>query len=188
MGKRKRKNLSEAEIWDDSALIESWDAAYEEYKLYHSIAARGENVEDVLKKAELEDLTGDGNANVEGTGAQAAIPEENGGSEDGEIENEENIVDAPQVTRPEGSLVAKDTISNIPNGVDANPSVAGNLNGQPTVTVPMPQLPVGMQDEGLKNLMMSWYYAGYYTGLYEGRQQGLQEISQSLDMNKAKTG
>lgn len=28
-----------------------------------------------------------------------------------------------------------------------------------------------VQDEGLKNLMMSWYYAGYYTGIYEGRKQ-----------------
>jgi hypothetical protein len=26
-------------------------------------------------------------------------------------------------------------------------------------------------DEALRNLMMSWYYAGYYTGLYEGQQQ-----------------
>ena len=29
-----------------------------------------------------------------------------------------------------------------------------------------------VKDENLKNLMMSWYYAGYYTGLYEGKQQG----------------
>ena len=28
-----------------------------------------------------------------------------------------------------------------------------------------------VQDEALKNLMMSWYYAGYYTGLYEGQQR-----------------
>lgn len=28
-----------------------------------------------------------------------------------------------------------------------------------------------VQDEGLKNIMMSWYYAGYYTGLYEGLKQ-----------------
>lgn len=28
-----------------------------------------------------------------------------------------------------------------------------------------------VHDEGVKNLMMSWYYAGYYTGLYEGRKQ-----------------
>lgn len=31
-----------------------------------------------------------------------------------------------------------------------------------------------VQDEALKNLMMSWYYAGYYTGLYEGQQQASQ--------------
>lgn len=28
-----------------------------------------------------------------------------------------------------------------------------------------------VKDESLKNLMMSWYYAGYYTGMYEGQQQ-----------------
>ena len=28
-----------------------------------------------------------------------------------------------------------------------------------------------VKDEGLKNLMMSWYYAGYYTGLHEGQHQ-----------------
>lgn len=28
-----------------------------------------------------------------------------------------------------------------------------------------------VKDEALRNLMMSWYYAGYYTGLYEGQQQ-----------------
>jgi len=27
-----------------------------------------------------------------------------------------------------------------------------------------------VHDENLKNLLMSWYYAGYYTGLYEGQQ------------------
>ena len=29
-----------------------------------------------------------------------------------------------------------------------------------------------VHDEGLKNLLMAWYYAGYYTGLNEGKQQG----------------
>ena len=33
-----------------------------------------------------------------------------------------------------------------------------------------------VKDETLKNLMMSWYYAGYHTGLYEGQQQA-QNIS-----------
>jgi hypothetical protein len=29
-----------------------------------------------------------------------------------------------------------------------------------------------VHDEGLKNLLMAWYYAGYYTGLMEGKHQG----------------
>jgi hypothetical protein len=29
---------------------------------------------------------------------------------------------------------------------------------------------VAVQDENLKNIMMSWYYAGYYTGLHAGQQ------------------
>ena len=33
-----------------------------------------------------------------------------------------------------------------------------------------------VEDEGLKNLMMSWYFAGYYTGLYEGQQRGKQHF------------
>lgn len=55
---RKKKGgsaLSHAEIWDDSALVQSWDDAVEEYKAYHSIHARGEDVEKVLKQAEEEE-------------------------------------------------------------------------------------------------------------------------------------
>lgn len=33
MGKRKKQQLSQAEIWDDSALIRSWDDALTEYKV-----------------------------------------------------------------------------------------------------------------------------------------------------------
>ncbi|KKA25619.1 hypothetical protein T310_0348 [Rasamsonia emersonii CBS 393.64] len=59
MGKKnKPKELTHEEIWDDSALVRSWDEAVEEYKLYHSIQARGENVEEVLRKAEEAELAG----------------------------------------------------------------------------------------------------------------------------------
>ena len=30
------------------------------------------------------------------------------------------------------------------------------------------------EDDEMKNLMMSWYYAGYYTGLREGKQKARQ--------------
>jgi hypothetical protein len=32
-------------------------------------------------------------------------------------------------------------------------------------------LTIAVGDENMKNLLMSWYYAGYYTGLYEGQQK-----------------
>lgn len=63
--------MSHEEIWDDSALVESWDEAVAEYKVtipfitcmsikltsyqrYHSIHARGEKVEDILQEYEEE--------------------------------------------------------------------------------------------------------------------------------------
>ena len=32
------------------------------------------------------------------------------------------------------------------------------------------------QDEGMKNLMMSWYYAGYYTGYQEGQAKAMADM------------
>lgn len=69
--------LSDKEIWDDSALQNSWNEALQEYnvwkshdhpqldsifadftKRYHSIHARGEKVEDVLREFEgVNDVT-----------------------------------------------------------------------------------------------------------------------------------
>jgi hypothetical protein len=33
-----------------------------------------------------------------------------------------------------------------------------------------------VQDETLKNIMISWYYAGYYTGLHAGQQQSQKDV------------
>lgn len=43
------------------------------------------------------------------------------------------------------------------------PSQQSSFPGMPAAVT------VGVNNEALKNLMMSWYYAGYYTGLYEGQ-------------------
>jgi hypothetical protein len=61
---------SHAEIWDDSMLIDSWNEALDEYKVttpnisdpglahtrqhYHSMHARGEKVQAILKEAETQ--------------------------------------------------------------------------------------------------------------------------------------
>ncbi|KAL8903463.1 MAG: hypothetical protein Q9171_007394 [Xanthocarpia ochracea] len=99
MGK-KSKSLSHEEIWDDSALVDSWDAALQEYqlidtrKLYHSIHARGERVEDVLKAAEVpEELSVNGTVDMSNmTSEYNGMPHleevEDGEVEDGEIEDD----------------------------------------------------------------------------------------------------
>ncbi|GAB0143130.1 hypothetical protein EsHS_00003657 [Epichloe bromicola] len=40
-------DLSHEEVWDDSALIDSWNEALAEYKKYHSIYAKGGSVRDL---------------------------------------------------------------------------------------------------------------------------------------------
>lgn len=39
--------LNEEAIWDDSALVDSWNDALKEYKKYHSIHTKGGSVRDV---------------------------------------------------------------------------------------------------------------------------------------------
>ncbi|KAB5582689.1 hypothetical protein GE09DRAFT_1049667 [Coniochaeta sp. 2T2.1] len=39
--------MNHDEIWDDSALIESWNDALAEYKKYHSIHAKGGSLDDL---------------------------------------------------------------------------------------------------------------------------------------------
>ncbi|CRK45077.1 hypothetical protein BN1723_006447 [Verticillium longisporum] len=53
----------------------------------------------------------------------------------------------------------------------ATVSESRDTTGDATAMAPPQVLLSTVQDEGLKKLLMSWYYAGYYTGLYEGQQR-----------------
>ncbi|EAU34656.1 conserved hypothetical protein [Aspergillus terreus NIH2624] len=153
MGKNKNatKPLTQEEIWDDSALVQSWDEAVEEYKLYHSIHARGENVEDVLREAEA--------AELEKSQDQEEEPEVD--SKDAMEADVEPPATAPQTSH----LTAPQTAG------ESAPPIGAHAGG-PSMGSAVPQVALAqVQDEGLKNLMMAWYYAGYYTGLYEGQQR-----------------
>ncbi|KAL9125552.1 MAG: hypothetical protein Q9217_005263 [Psora testacea] len=161
MGK-KRKQLSQAEIWDDSSLLQTWEDALEEYKLYHSIHAKGERVEDVIKSAEREEesvhsMTNGGGDNVAGKEAIEGIGEE---LEDGELEEEiKDVGEEATSERPAPSF------GHVPSTATNDPAPSMATPSLPTLTVN------GVSDEGLRRLMMSWYWAGYYTGLFEGQQQ-----------------
>ncbi|KAI0181354.1 hypothetical protein GGR52DRAFT_31747 [Hypoxylon sp. FL1284] len=134
--------LPHNEMWDDSALVDSWNEALHEYEKYHSIHRNGGNVEDILKSNQA---TADGQseaAEEPNPSAHKTAPEMRGDTTtDGRREN--------------GTATTQHSLP---------------LNGGPG-----PQgLLSSVQDEGLKRLLMSWYYAGYYTGLYEGQKDQTQ--------------
>ncbi|KAI2779205.1 hypothetical protein F4815DRAFT_474498 [Daldinia loculata] len=134
-----KKPLSHKEIWDDSALIDSWNDALKEYEKYHSIHRNGGNVEDLLKSDET---TPDAKNETEKAhpleaDSEMGVEATNGGQESG--------TSTSQHSHPLGG----------------GPGPGGLLGS--------------VRDEGLKRLLMSWYYAGYYTGLYEGQQNQTQQ-------------
>ncbi|KAM0138790.1 hypothetical protein ACHAPC_005523 [Botrytis cinerea] len=171
-----QKNASHAEVWDDSTLVDSWNEALQEYEKYHSIHARGEKVEDVLNAFENQS-----------NGVQVYLPpnimawltflREGAMNEDGgevvEEPLEENVVMQSEFEQIDDHTQAGPK-------VDDQPAPKATKSGSSSSKAPIlpPQLIGQVHDENLKNLLMSWYYAGYYTGLYEGQQQK-QEPSKS---------
>ncbi|KAI9887600.1 MAG: hypothetical protein M1823_000584 [Watsoniomyces obsoletus] len=157
MPSKEKRTLSHREIWDDSALIQSWDDALAEYKLYHSIHAGHARMEDVVSNSlEAEQIIDDGTR-----------PNPTVGSRDGGKPHDEQL---QEVENGEGEQSANGTSLHQPDQHQASAKYVPSMDNG------LPQQLVGqVQDEGLKNLMMSWYYAGYYTGLYEGQQQAKRE-------------
>ncbi|KIN06655.1 hypothetical protein OIDMADRAFT_176696 [Oidiodendron maius Zn] len=146
---------SHKEIWDDSLLVDSWNEALEEYKYYHSIHTRGEKVEDVLLEAEKQGETE----------SVHRPTNEEGGLKPSSVEHVD-LEAAKVYDQPVDDHHAKN---------DRPPHLASHQtsSGSPEKVPALPQHLIGqVHDESLKNLLMSWYYAGYYTGLYEGQQQG----------------
>ncbi|KAL1302856.1 hypothetical protein AAFC00_003186 [Neodothiora populina] len=145
---------SHNEVWDDSALIDSWNEALEEYKKYHSIAAKGERVEDVLAVAEKAET--DVLEETAGSFQDKSVLAPEGEAKDAVMEDQVHVENAPAIPVSEPEQIAVEHPLPTTNGISSA----------------MPQAMMNtVQDEGLKNLMMSWYYAGYYTGLYEGQQK-----------------
>lgn len=182
MGKRKRskhKPLTQEEIWDDSALIQSWDEAVQEYEFYHSIHAKGENIEDVLRHAEASESAADTDRAHEGDISPLVS------NVDGDVQWDGGGIDEkqpPSIRESEMSHITQATVAatTAPHGQEAAEAASSKMgtNDPGGEFVNMPQMVLGgdtsASSEQLKSLMMSWYFAGYYTGLYEGQQRGNQ--------------
>ncbi|EOO00068.1 putative smn family protein smn1 protein [Phaeoacremonium minimum UCRPA7] len=149
--------MTHDDIWDDSLLVDSWNQALEEYKKYHSIHARGGKVEDILT------------AEAQPSRQRDAKPETGKGGEPIEGPDLDALGQGHETSaRDEGAHASQDQ----KDGESASRHQASS-GGQDAVHggVPPQVLLQSVRDEGLKKLLMSWYYAGYYTGLYEGQQK-----------------
>lgn len=162
-------DLSHEEIWDDSALLRSWNDALAEYEFYHSIHARGEDVEEVLRRAEMEsDEAGQGKDDAQSKGEDGIDGDEGEIIEDeGEImEGEQGEVGAAAVNRTSGALTEPGIVLETRVETQAQPvndTVEADTGKTGTSTLSSDQL--------LENIKMSYYWAGYYSGLYDAQRQ-----------------
>ncbi|KIW99615.1 uncharacterized protein Z518_11028 [Rhinocladiella mackenziei CBS 650.93] len=193
-------DLSQAEIWDDSALIRSWNDAVAEYEYYHSIHARGEDVEEIIRQAETDELGQaraeseaiagvqgewhDTNADVDGEDEDF----EDGDLEDGEVDDENELNAARRALNQEVVKVTTIQPDPIPETNNANPQTTNHE--LPKASPPKnpsigPNLPPtnaeaectapapASLDQTLENVKMAYYWAGYYSGLYDGQRQAV---------------
>ncbi|KAI0391016.1 hypothetical protein F5Y17DRAFT_461209 [Xylariaceae sp. FL0594] len=151
------RQLSHSEIWDDSALISSWDEALEEYKKYHSIHINGGNVNDLLSQAEKE---------------EGATPGDDRSRILDAKHDKDEMDESPDVEVVETASEIKQDSN---NDVQETNNTSRQQSRPRLPSAPAPEGILGtVRDEGLKRLLMSWYYAGYYTGLYEGQRDSSQ--------------
>jgi len=137
-------SLSHSEIWDDSALVRSWNDAVAEYEYYHSVHARGEDIDEVLRQAEREEEDGR-DASWEGDeGDEEGMRDGGDGGKSAESADEGEIED-DDLTR--GSTIERDPVASSQRAensarVNGNgkPGLASTVPDAPTYTVPPPPL------------------------------------------------
>ncbi|KAE8822362.1 hypothetical protein HRS9139_10383 [Pyrenophora teres f. teres] len=180
-------DMSDKNAWDDSVLIDSWDNAVNEYRKYHSIHQSGKRLEDVLTEEELKELREDYGDLMEDVEAETA----SGAADSNSVADRDNT----EILHPQTQTnrLAKPVSTSPMQGPDSadqqqqqrlqDPSPSVEAPPAPhaaeTLADALPQAILGtVQDENMKNIVMSWYYAGYYTGLHAGQQQARKDANQ----------
>ncbi len=191
---RNHDELSQTEIWDDSALVRSWEDAVKEYEYYHSLAARGIDPEEVLDQAEEAERTGeevylklDGGGKgveggVDGGGRDVRGPEgevEEGELEDGEVDEgpiEEELAGLEGQALTNGVTTKNNKVHGERHGPSLPPSRGAEDGQMPPADAATTHVPAPVNgassmspDQTLDNLKMAYYWAGYYSGLYDGQ-------------------
>ncbi|ETN36463.1 uncharacterized protein HMPREF1541_08741 [Cyphellophora europaea CBS 101466] len=192
-GSQTRGNLSHAEIWDDSALVRSWNEAVKEYEYYHSLVAQGLDVETILDQAEAAEANGETPA----LGLEEVVTHTTTGAivdvlppttNESDEENEEGEVrDEPerQPTAQERQAALKRAGLTLDSTTTANSEPATTAQGPmedsaaPKSALHQPEATAIGPDQTLENLKMAYYWAGYYSGLHDGQRQASARIGES---------
>ncbi|EUC27161.1 hypothetical protein COCCADRAFT_112406 [Bipolaris zeicola 26-R-13] len=168
-------DMSDKHAWDDSLLISSWDDALNEYKKYHSIHQSGKRLEDVLTEEEVKELREGYGDLIEETEPTSGATETNGitPNDDADMSNAEiSCVAQSEKTCLVQQEPGQSEQQNTHDTQSPRAEAASAPGAAETLAEAVPQAMLGtVKDENLKNIMMSWYYAGYYTGLHAGQQQ-----------------
>ncbi|KND04893.1 hypothetical protein, variant [Spizellomyces punctatus DAOM BR117] len=165
-----------AEQWDDSALIEAWDAAVREYQMYHSDQPpiggkkKRKRPPQQYQQANPRSMTGPDVMEVDDTQQQndvAEIERESAGQNHETVDNDstttQDYVETQRTSRLEDQTSYQNGVNS--DGVDYPPGQCASC-GVPT------EMPTALpEDEDLANVMMAWYYAGYYSGIYAAKQK-----------------
>ncbi|CAK7209255.1 hypothetical protein SCUCBS95973_000377 [Sporothrix curviconia] len=185
------KSTQSGSLWEDTAITKSWDRVVSDYKTFHDVQARGGTVDDLpasLKNTRTGPETspdakpetnhrsaheeaGGGVMAVDDKGATAAVI---GGDGSGSNTMANTTAASAAASHVAAQAYAPATGTN----GQAFSAATSNTAPLPVPGLLSPQTVLGGADEGLKKLLMSWYYAGYYTGLYEGQQQAAATPSQ----------
>ncbi|KAF2209090.1 hypothetical protein CERZMDRAFT_100840 [Cercospora zeae-maydis SCOH1-5] len=158
------QELSHDELWDDSALVDSWNDAFEEYKKYHSLARKGEKVE-IVQETDM---------NAQVPSKAAAYLNANGTAKPSTAAPINFAPSSKQSDQSASKQPSLDTAATTAAATTSRPAAFPALASLPQTLIG------GAQNEDLKNIMMSWYYAGYYTGIYEGQQKAWAEMHESM--------
>jgi len=165
-------DLSHAEVWDDSALIRSWNDALAEYDFYHSIHAKGEDVDEVLRRAELSESTAVAAADEDVEDGEVTDDDDEGAGEPLLLRSGDTVVPPPEEAGKVGGR-AEQRVPQLPNGTlhDEQGRGGGEAEGASAAAA---AVAVADAVQTLENVKMAYYWAGYYSGLYEAqlRQQG----------------
>ncbi|KAG8684576.1 hypothetical protein FRC08_013623 [Ceratobasidium sp. 394] len=159
--------LTQEELWDDSALIEAWDAAVEEYESLNG-PGKAWKEEPVHKSA----LWYAPPPKPQGNDEEDDDDEEGEEGEEGEIETEENALEEGEEAEADSAPIDFNTFvpSHDPTlGNQTQAATAGPTLGPyvPTaLSVAIPDAAMLTRDEIFEKAVSASYWAGYWSAMY----------------------